>query len=431
MAVTAPGSLYTGDGSMSPNSWGVGQGGRHPDGYQSQQADRAVEKRLKSLEANLKQIRRNARTGDMVAMYQYGALFSFRGEPGPAARWLQRAAEKGHPDACYLVGLWTIQGHGVKKDPEKGVGLLYKAGNAQHTQAIYTLARLMLGASPDVPPDYARGRHLLRFAARDLENPEAQLYIAGMYGLGQSGFARNPFLEFFFLRKANESKHPIATRDMVAASEARSWMRLQAGKKGQFERFKYNFMARQRGEPWIPATGPDPLVATMKGFDPLIPEGPPDEFRDVKPIYVEVPDTDEDGLPLDDDALTDDTDIFDDPDGDKVFADTLTGDDGTASPVDDVSIDQRVSMLTQKMDKLSRELEEAKAAAQEAKAKSASNEARDPAATKAAAAQAAAAAARLKKASEAAAKEAEAAEALAAELNDANEGDGGEVRIKE
>jgi TPR repeat protein len=56
--------------------------------------------------------------------------------------WYSRAAEKGEPDAEYLVGMRHIRGKGVAKNPFTARGWLAKAAARGHEAARLELAKL-------------------------------------------------------------------------------------------------------------------------------------------------------------------------------------------------------------------------------------------------------------------------------------------------
>ena len=68
-----------------------------------------------------------ARQGDAKAMATLGRFFFVRGDVGRAVEWLGKAAEAGHPGACFDFGTLHAQGRGVPADPGEAYKWLWLA----------------------------------------------------------------------------------------------------------------------------------------------------------------------------------------------------------------------------------------------------------------------------------------------------------------
>jgi TPR repeat protein len=59
-----------------------------------------------------------------------------------AAEWYAKAAEAGHSQACYRLGLLYLEGKGVGKNRAEGIEYLKKAAKTGHKNAIEKLQEL-------------------------------------------------------------------------------------------------------------------------------------------------------------------------------------------------------------------------------------------------------------------------------------------------
>ncbi|MGL6175739.1 MAG: tetratricopeptide repeat protein, partial [Vibrionaceae bacterium] len=67
---------------------------------------------------------------------------------GLAADWLRRAAEQGHAEAQYALGMWYAYGRGVEQDLQQAYAWLSTAAVAGQAQAIGELARILAELTP-------------------------------------------------------------------------------------------------------------------------------------------------------------------------------------------------------------------------------------------------------------------------------------------
>lgn len=104
-------------------------------------------------EQTLTSLTQKAKAGDTSAQYglaleyMFGKQFSRQGiEQKPryyeAAKWLQKAAEAGHPKSQYLLGTLYERGRGVKQDSDLAVAWYKKAVAGGNMDAACPLARL-------------------------------------------------------------------------------------------------------------------------------------------------------------------------------------------------------------------------------------------------------------------------------------------------
>ena len=87
---------------------------------------------------------RAAEQDDAEAQYMVGYQYLLERNPQMAALWLGRAAEHGEPNAQDCLGVMTLRGEGVARDPLRGMTLLLKAASQGIVTAQYNLAMALL-----------------------------------------------------------------------------------------------------------------------------------------------------------------------------------------------------------------------------------------------------------------------------------------------
>lgn len=94
------------------------------------------------LGADFEGLQRLARQGDAKAQYELANLYALGeappGEPDPdrmAARWYFEAAQQGHADAQYALGLFFLSGKGVIQNQDEALKWLKRAAAAGHADA--------------------------------------------------------------------------------------------------------------------------------------------------------------------------------------------------------------------------------------------------------------------------------------------------------
>jgi len=91
---------------------------------------------------------------------------------------MKAAAEKGDPEAQFLIGLQYKVGDGLKRDRAEAIKWLRKAAESGHAEAQYALGELYaVSESADVPADPAEAEKWLRKAAEQ-GNPDALSRLA-------------------------------------------------------------------------------------------------------------------------------------------------------------------------------------------------------------------------------------------------------------
>ena len=78
--------------------------------------------------------------GDATAIYADALDLIRAGRKSEALPLIEKAAEKGLPQATYELGRLCSAGDGVPKDENKGLGLIRKAANAGYIDAEFSLA---------------------------------------------------------------------------------------------------------------------------------------------------------------------------------------------------------------------------------------------------------------------------------------------------
>lgn len=146
-------------------------------------------------------------------------------DPVEAARWLRMAAEQGHADAQFKLGMLYIEGDGVPEDATEAVRWLHRAAQQGHAQtlemfgdALDELASLEAvsddaGGGSEVQGD-ARFNQLL--AAAEGGDAEAQYELAVAYAEGRGGVdndERTKQVLLWATRAANQG-HPGAMAEV-------------------------------------------------------------------------------------------------------------------------------------------------------------------------------------------------------------------------
>jgi hypothetical protein len=90
-----------------------------------------------------------------------------------ALSWCQKAADKGEPNALYLLGSLYRDGQGVERDIIRALALLRKAADQKHHWAQYNLG-LMYFKGEGIPPDYAEAYYWLGIAALEDDDSTVQ-----------------------------------------------------------------------------------------------------------------------------------------------------------------------------------------------------------------------------------------------------------------
>jgi TPR repeat protein len=132
-------------------------------------------------------LRSAAERGHVDAQFVLGLTLQtgkgVRQDMSEAVRWYRAAAEAGHLDAAYLLGLAYLRGRGVAPDDAEAVKWFARAAQKGHGPAAYHLALAhMLGRG--APRDDATALALLQRAA-DQGVPEAEYLLAVAYTNGR------------------------------------------------------------------------------------------------------------------------------------------------------------------------------------------------------------------------------------------------------
>jgi tetratricopeptide (TPR) repeat protein len=133
---------------------------------------------------------------DPYALYIKGALYYNSQDYSNAAKFFQRAAERGNPDAKEILAEMYRDGQGVPLNLERAIALWEQASRDGHLTAMHLLGNLLISGNPllicgkqpypPIPKDIPRGIALLQ-TATEKGNPYsafslAQYYIRGITG---------------------------------------------------------------------------------------------------------------------------------------------------------------------------------------------------------------------------------------------------------
>ncbi len=89
-----------------------------------------------------------AHNNDRDAQYRIGVRFlndgGLEGGPASAARWFERAANRGHNEAQFMLASMYERGAGVEKDETKAIERYRQAASAGHVRAMHNLGAMLL-----------------------------------------------------------------------------------------------------------------------------------------------------------------------------------------------------------------------------------------------------------------------------------------------
>lgn len=158
-------------------------------------------------------LKQAAELGHPEAAYELGMLY-LQGRDVPedleaSARWLNRAADLGEPRAQYLVGANLLAGNGVERDPARGVSFLARAGEQGHVRAQYLLGQ-SYAHGVGVPTNPAWAARWYGRAAR-AGHADAQYYYGEMYANG-AGVPADRIEAYRWLKIAAGNNHDAASK---------------------------------------------------------------------------------------------------------------------------------------------------------------------------------------------------------------------------
>ncbi|MFM2376242.1 MAG: hypothetical protein RLZZ165_1339 [Bacteroidota bacterium] len=157
-------------------------------------------------------IRKRAWEGDSVAMLELSEAFTFgRGvekKADSAMFYLKKSADKGHPDAQFLLGTELLVNVFSASIYAKGVALLKKAADKGHVDAQYRLSEVYRskgrGDVSDTYHDPKKAYQYGEMAARQ-GLPEALMYCAEARLAGTGAPVNDSLACAFFRRAADEN----------------------------------------------------------------------------------------------------------------------------------------------------------------------------------------------------------------------------------
>jgi localization factor PodJL len=143
---------------------------------------------------DLKALEANVHNGDPEALFRVGVRFLSEpalGGAKVAARWLAKAASRGHSEAQFMLASLYERGDGVEKDVPRAIGLYQLAANASHVRAMHNLgAMLLMRAEEQKRQDAAGAARSYHDAAVWFERaakqgfPDSQYNLALLYDQG-------------------------------------------------------------------------------------------------------------------------------------------------------------------------------------------------------------------------------------------------------
>lgn len=185
-------------------------------------------------------------------------------KPSEAIAWLNRAAEKGHPDAQALLGLSNLTGRAAARNPAEALKWLRMAAEKGYAKAEGLLA-LALITAPEVRNE-EEGRRWVRKAATD-GDPLGQALIGELLLFGRAGMEKNEAEGVAWTRKAAEqgdARAQYTLASLLANSigvekdleKAHFWLELSAAQGNPDARKVLDQAKRPAGPATAPATAP-------------------------------------------------------------------------------------------------------------------------------------------------------------------------------
>ncbi|MCS7162175.1 MAG: sel1 repeat family protein [Bacteroidia bacterium] len=179
--------------------------------------------------AQLDSLRRAAQQGETsacLALVEHYQLVEL--QPDSAQKYLKIAAQKGAPEAQYLLGLTYLRGVEGPKRPAEGRRLLEAAAAQNYLLALKVLYEVL--EPPDslsplyvavLPPD---AKAAFRYAQRaaELGDPQAMTTLGRYYASGKGGTPRNDSLAQFWLEKAAQTGY-IPAQLLLAEWSLQRW----------------------------------------------------------------------------------------------------------------------------------------------------------------------------------------------------------------
>jgi len=177
---------------------------------------------MRNYEAAAPLLRRAAELGHPEAQYNLGvALLEGKGlaaNPIEANRWLLRSAEQGRTDAKFKLGYSYVQGRGVQRDMAQAFRWFEAAAKDGDAEAQFIIVGMLIegqGVAPDIKRALTLAEQLaVRETPENLEISgeitNARLNLAKIYLKGEHGVAADPFLSYVWFLVANESKRDMS-----------------------------------------------------------------------------------------------------------------------------------------------------------------------------------------------------------------------------
>jgi localization factor PodJL len=222
-------------------------------------------------------LRGAALAGDATAAYEVAVRFAEGRVVAPnneeAARWFERAANKGLTPAQFRLGSLYEKGLGVKKNLPAARDLYRAAADKGHGKAMHNLA-VLYAEGIDGAADYRTAAQWFRKAAdRGISDSQYNLAVLYARGVGvEQNFAES--YKWFFLAAKEGDKDAALKRDEVATyldEEALAAARLAA-------------------QAWTPLPQPAEAITVKGAWDPPSNAAPATRPKPRPPIKISSPD---------------------------------------------------------------------------------------------------------------------------------------------
>ena len=118
-----------------------------------------------------KHFRAAAARGDAEAQIQMGSLYeNVKKDMSEAIKWYRKAAEQGHPDAAYFVGVAYLTGDGVKKDKEEALKWFFFAAERGSATSEFLIGKYYEFGKKDLSEALKWYRRAARHGNKHAEN---------------------------------------------------------------------------------------------------------------------------------------------------------------------------------------------------------------------------------------------------------------------
>jgi TPR repeat protein len=196
----------TNDGGSSKKRAGI------PEEFKSSNAEQNETKSPSSKgdydSFSTEELQREALSGNIECMYRLAKKYKDAGEDDSSFHWMNRAADRGHLEALYRVGVAYEKGKGVKRNYKKSWESFCKAGDGFHAKSITKMGNFHeKGLIDKASKEEAFRLYKLAAEQREDPDPEAYYYLGLCYSTG-TGIEKDAKRAFECFEKAAKARNP-------------------------------------------------------------------------------------------------------------------------------------------------------------------------------------------------------------------------------